>query len=121
MFNYLSEWTDAAVRRFLLRIGGIENIADIFAIRVADNKAMGRKIDSSYLRELQKRIDKIIADENALHVKDLKVDGKDVMEVLNIAPGPKVGKVLAFLLEKVLDKPELNEKEALIRLMTKSK
>jgi len=118
MFNYLSEWTDAAVRRFLLRIGGVKNIADIFAIRIADNKAMGRKIDSSYLKELQKRIDKIIADENALHIKDLKVDGKDVMKVLNIAPGPQVGKTLEALLEKVLDEPKLNNRETLLKLIT---
>jgi len=117
MFNYTNDWTDAAVRRFLRRIGGLENVADLFAIRVADNKAMGREIDSSYLKELQKRINKIIADENALHIKDLKIDGKDVMKTLNIPPGPKVGKMLNALLEKVLDKPELNNRETLLNLI----
>jgi len=78
---------------------------------------MEREIEAEYLNELQARIDKIIADENALHVSDLKVDGNDVMRILKIPPGPKVGQVLNFLLEKVLDHPELNQRETLLKLI----
>ncbi|NQT29836.1 MAG: HD domain-containing protein [Candidatus Saganbacteria bacterium] len=117
MFNYTSEWSDSAVRRFLVRIDGVNNVADLFAIRAADTRAMEQEIDAAYLIELQKRIDKIISDENALHVKDLKVDGNDVMQTLKIAAGPKVGQVLHALLETVLDKPELNKKEVLTELI----
>ena len=70
-----------------------------------------------YLLELQKRIDKIIEAENALHVADLKVDGHDVMRVLKIKPGPAVGKLLNELLEKVLDDPKLNDRETLLNLI----
>lgn len=116
MFNYTSDWSDAAVRRFIRRIGGVANVSDLFALRLADTKAMEKEIDSGYLIELQKRIDKIIEEEHALDVSDLKVDGQDVMKALNISPGPKVGQVLHFLLEKVLDDPKLNNREILLKL-----
>jgi len=82
---------------------------------------MEREIDSGYLEELQMRIDKILAEENALHIKDLKVDGADVMQQLDIPPGPRVGKVLEGLLEKVLDDPSLNEREKLLGLIRELK
>ncbi len=117
MFDYTSAWSDAAVRRFLRRIGGPANVPDLFAVRRADVAAMVKTNDGSYLLELQKRIDKIVEEENALHVNDLKVDGHDVMETLNLLPGPRVGQVLNDLLEKVLDDPKLNERETLLRLI----
>ena len=117
MFNYTSEWSDSAVRRFLVRIGGVDNVADLFAIRAADTRAMEQEIDSAYLIELQKRIDKIISEENALHIRDLKVDGTDVMGTLKIPAGPRVGQVLHALLEKVLDNPDLNQRETLLQLI----
>jgi poly(A) polymerase/tRNA nucleotidyltransferase (CCA-adding enzyme) len=117
MFDYSSEWSDAAVRRFIRRVDGVENVKDLFILRQSDAKAMEQEIGSEYLSELQSRIDKIIAEENALHVKDLKVDGNDVMNILKIGPGPKVGQVLNDLLEKVLDDPALNERETLLELI----
>jgi tRNA nucleotidyltransferase (CCA-adding enzyme) len=96
---------------------GVENIDDLFLLRVSDTSAMEREIDSSYLKKLKNRIDKVIADQNALHVTDLKIDGQDVMKTLNIGPGPKVGSVLNWLLEKVLDDPKLNKREDLIKLI----
>jgi tRNA nucleotidyltransferase (CCA-adding enzyme) len=117
MFNYSGEWSDAAVRRFIRRIGGINNVADLFALREADTRAMEKEIISEYLIEMNKRIDKIIEEENALDISDLKVDGKDVMRVLNLPPGPMVGRVLHYLLEKVLDDPKLNEREILLELI----
>jgi hypothetical protein len=43
----------------------------------------------------------------------LKIDGEEVMRILNILPGPKVGWVLAALLEEVLDEPGRNTEEYL--------
>ena len=48
---------------------------------------------------------------------DLAVDGKKVMEVLGIPPGPEVGKALDFLLEKITDQPGLNTENALINIL----
>ena len=43
----------------------------------------------------------------------LKIDGNEVMKILGIPPGPRVGKILAVLLEEVIDAPEKNADEYL--------
>ncbi len=116
MFNYTSEWSDSAVRRFMRRVG-VDQLGDLFELRVADIKAMEKEIVQDNLPEMKRRIEKVLKEENALHVKDLKVDGKDVMAALGIGPGPKVGEVLNGLLEKVLDAPELNDRAKLLELI----
>ena len=94
---------------------------DIFDLRIADIKAMGRRVEPGHPRGLRNRIKKVIREQDALHIRDLAVNGNDVMKTLNIKPGPEVGEVLNKLLDKVLDKPELNTKLKLIDLIQKLK
>jgi tRNA nucleotidyltransferase/poly(A) polymerase len=120
MFNYSREWSDSAIRRFIRRVG-LNYTDDIFELRVADIKSMGRRVEPGHPRGLRNRIKKVISEQDALHIKDLAVNGNDVMKTLNIKPGPKVGEVLNRLLDKVLDKPELNTKPKLLKLINESK
>lgn len=120
MFNYTPEWSDAAIRRFIRRVG-LKYVDGLFELRAADIIAMGRKVEPGHPRQLRKRIKKIIGEQNALHIKSLAVDGNDVMKVLGIKPGPRVGEILNGLLEKVLDNPELNTKPKLIEIIKKVK
>jgi tRNA nucleotidyltransferase (CCA-adding enzyme) len=114
MFDYRSEWTDATVRRFV-RTVGVENVGDLFDLRIADNMGNGLKTGfPHYMGELTDRITRVIEAQEALSVRDLKVDGQDVMRELKIAPGPEVGRVLDRLLEEVLDDPALNDRKRLL-------
>ena len=114
MFDYRPEWTDAAVRRFIRSVG-VEEIADLFDLRIADNIGNGLKTGfPHYLGELRARVEAILDAEEALSVRDLAVDGKDVMRALNLPPGPRVGEILDHLLEEVLEDPALNRREALL-------
>jgi hypothetical protein len=58
-------------------------------------------------------VQRVIAAPAALSVQDLAVDGTDVMRVLGIAPGPRVGEALERLLEEVLEEPARNTRERL--------
>lgn len=120
MFNYTSQWSDSAVRRFMRRVG-VDHLEDLFLLRIGDMKAMEKEIVQGNLPELKVRIKKVIEEENALDVSALKVNGEDVMKVLNIGPSKKVGEVLSLLLEKVLDDPSLNNREALLRMIESAK
>lgn len=92
MFHYTQEWTDGAVRRFI-RKAGLELIPNLFALREADRIGNGlKKGKSNSLDQLQRRIDKIIEEQNAISLKDLKVNGFDIMKSKNISPGPEIGK-----------------------------
>lgn len=115
MFNYTDDWTDAAVRRFIVRIG-TENIADLFALRRADGFGLaGRPPDIRNLLNFQKRIEKILKNKNAFTIRDLAVNGNDLMEA-GIFPGPKLGIILKNLFETVLDDPSQNSKETLLKI-----
>lgn len=104
--------TDAGARRLLRRVGK-ENIEDLFKVREADRIGSGVAKAVPYrLRHLKFRIEKVMND--PISAKMLKVNGEDLMREVNIQPGPKIGYILAVLLEEVLDDPVLNVKETLV-------
>lgn len=114
MFNYLPEWSDAAVRRLIRRVGP-EALADLFDLRLADMQGHGpTHAFPVYLDELRERIDAILARQEALHIRDLAVDGNDVIRMSGVPPGKEVGETLKRLLELVLEDPALNERETLL-------
>jgi len=108
------EWTDAAVRRFIQRVGE-ENIDDLFKLRLADaqsNPATAFKPDEITL--LQKRISEVRKQDMALKVTDLQITGEDLME-MGIEKGPQMGIILNELLDMVVEDPMLNTKEKLLK------
>ena len=120
MFFYTRDWTDGTVRRFVKRVGR-DLVPLLFALREADIASRGQGEDrEAETRELRARIAQVAADDAALRVTDLAIDGQDVMRVLAIRPGRRVGEVLEALLDRVLDQPELNQRatlEGLVREM----
>jgi poly(A) polymerase/tRNA nucleotidyltransferase (CCA-adding enzyme) len=115
MFAYTPEWTDAAVRRFIRRVGA-DLLDDLFALRAADNSASGvPDPDSAGLDDLRARIEQALAG-SPLSQGQLAVDGRDLTAELALAPGPLVGGLLRRLLEAVLDDPSLNRRELLLGL-----
>lgn len=115
MFYYQDEWTDGAVRRFM-RAVGVENIKPLLKLREADRIGSGNRKDkeSKAIPKLLARIDKIIEEENAITVKDLKINGDDLIKEFNLKPSPLIGKILNYLLDLILDEPNLNNKECLM-------
>ena len=112
---YSSEWSDAAVRRFMKRVG-TENIEPLLRLGVADALGKGRNVDQELaaLEELRGRIDKVVEEGNALTTRDLAIGGKDIIELLDGGAGPRVGEILRELLDRVLDDPSLNERDKLM-------
>lgn len=107
-------WSDGAVRRFIKRVG-IENIEDLFALRIADaTSEPGSMWSPEEIVALQARISKVLAEDNALKISDLAIDGTVLMEHFQLPPGPFIGKALTHLLELVLENPNLNGKEELL-------
>jgi tRNA nucleotidyltransferase (CCA-adding enzyme) len=117
MFFYTPDWTDGTIRRFVRRVGP-DLVPALFALREADIASRGQGEDrEGETRELRARIAKVAADDAALQVTDLAIDGKDVMRVLGIPPSRRVGQVLDELLERVLDDPTLNQRETLEQII----
>ena len=114
MFYYnVGEISDAGVRRFLVRVGP-ENIDDLLKVREADRIGSGVKKAIPYkLRHLLFMIEKVKHD--PLSPKMLKINGDDIMKILNIQPGPRIGWILNALLEEILDDPKKNENKYLTK------
>ena len=112
MFHYEPSWTDAAVRRFIVRAGE-EHIESLFALRRADACAItGLKTEPAHLLEFGDRIKAVTEAKHAFSLKDLAINGKD-LSALGIPAGPATGHILRELLEATLDDPSLNEADRL--------
>ncbi len=121
MFHYESSWTDAAVRRFLARVGP-EQVENLFDVRLSDiygmHNAPVRLHDSPTARlllEFKDRIEKAQGESAALSIKALAVNGRDLM-ALGIPSGKELGALLNALLDTVIDDPAQNNKETLLSI-----
>ncbi|MBI2644333.1 MAG: CCA tRNA nucleotidyltransferase [Candidatus Wildermuthbacteria bacterium] len=99
------------VRRLVARVGP-EHMEELFQLREADRIGSGVPKAQPYrLRHLKAMVEKVKQD--PISPKMLAINGNDAMQILQIEPGPKVGAILAVLLEEVLDDPKRNAKEYL--------
>ncbi len=113
IIGYKPQWSDAAVRRLINRVGA-DAMVDFLTFRKADILAHGKQTgNQNLLTELERRIQAQIASSPPIHVSDLAIDGNAVMMLTGLSPGPAVGKILAELAEKVIEDPHLNRRESL--------
>jgi len=112
LFYYnVGEVGESSVRRLLKNVGP-ENIEELLQVRQADRIGSGApKAEPYKLRHLKYLIDKVSQD--PISAKMLKINGNDLMNILKINPGPKIGQILDILLGYVLDDPKKNNKEFL--------
>jgi tRNA nucleotidyltransferase (CCA-adding enzyme) len=118
--HYTPKWTNAAVRRFIRRVGQ-ENVEDVVLLAVSDLLAKGLPIEDEIINllTLRDRARKSIAIGEPININHLAVNGNDVMRVLNIKSGPKVGQVLSRLSDIVLEDPARNQRDMLLSLIEK--
>ena len=114
MFNYDPEVvTDASVRRLVAKVG-VENMRELVQLREADRIGSGVPKAIPYrLRHFMFRVEKVLAKPISRGI--MKLNGNEVMSLLSIAAGPKVGAILDLLFEDILDNPMNNKKEYLER------
>jgi poly(A) polymerase/tRNA nucleotidyltransferase (CCA-adding enzyme) len=107
------ETTDSSIRRLIRNIE-VENIEDLVRVRMCDRVGSGVPKAVPYrLRHFQFRVEKVLREHEAVKVTMLQANGEDVMKILGIAPGPKIGHILNALLEEVLDDQKKNTRENL--------
>ena len=115
MFSYEPGWSDAAVRRFIQKIGG-NALEELFELREADNIGSGLPAEAGLLDELRARVRAELEAETVLDLRGLAIDGSDLMAALGMAPGPSLGRMLDDLLERVIVDPALNDRPTLLLL-----
>jgi tRNA nucleotidyltransferase/poly(A) polymerase len=119
MVAYNPQWSSGAVRRLIGRVG-MQNIHDLITLRKADLLAHGTSEKTALpLEELHTRIAEIIGKREATSLSQLAVNGHEVMEMLQLKPGPRVGHILRHLLDIVTESPSLNNPRDLRSLLKK--
>ncbi|MFW6078794.1 MAG: CCA tRNA nucleotidyltransferase [Gemmatimonadota bacterium] len=116
---------DAGVRRWLRDIGP-DLAYDLFRLRFALWRAEhrgGRRDggavegpDPSDLVDRWRQAHAVVLRHPPLEVGDLAIGG-DELKALGLEPGPAYGEILRALLERVIERPELNTRDALVELV----
>ncbi len=114
MFTTEDTQTDKAVRRFIRNVTP-EYLEEMISLRRADRVGSGAKETSWRWEKFKKRL--IEVQKQPFAIKDLKIGGNEVMELLDIKPGRRVGEILKTIFAKVEEEPKLNEKEILIEMV----
>ena len=118
--DYHPALTDKSVRKFITKIGK-ELVPSYLLVQRADVLAQSeykREEKLAKIDEVSKIFDGIIERGECLSLKDLAVNGKDLIEH-GIKPGKEMGEILEHFLEMVIANPSLNEKEILLNNLPK--
>ncbi len=115
-FSDPDQITLSAVRRIIRNVGP-DNVWDLIRLRICDRIGMGRPKAKSYrLRKYVSMMDEAMR--SPISVKDLKLNGDEIMELFNLKPSKQIGYILKALMNITLETPENNNKEYLITQVT---
>lgn len=117
-FSVDERQTDAALRRFIRRVGA-ESLSKILALRIGDRLGGGARETSWRLELFKKRL--IEVQKQPFTVADLQIDGHDVMNTFDVKPGPVIGQVLDALFKEVEAGTLPNKRDALLARMEELK
>lgn len=117
-FGYSDQqWSDSAVRRYVRDAGG--ELEQLHILTRADvttrNRRKAERLEHAY-DDIERRITELAEQEELAAVRP-ELDGADIMRLLEIAPGPLVGRAYAHLLEVRLDEGLIGEEAATERLL----
>ncbi len=118
LIMYDSKWSNAAVRRWVQRVGK-ENIPDLICMARCD--LLGKGLDvTKPLAGLQELLDRIANMKEPIVTKtnELAIDGHDVMAARGETKGSQqIGSILGHLMHVVTEDPTLNTREQLLRIV----
>jgi tRNA nucleotidyltransferase (CCA-adding enzyme) len=98
--------SEADARRWVSKVGRERYKAVLAMARVFGNSP-----------DFTARIEFAMETATALSVSELALNGDQVAEILGVKPGKRIGEALRFLLDKVLEKPELNVSHRLTKIL----
>ena len=116
MYEVHPHSSERAIRRFIAKFGP-QTALDLVELRRADAAGMygdPRQI-IHYVQTMKGRVEEILETDAALSLRDLDIDGTQLMNELHLKPGPLIGQILDHLLQLVLEDPTLNNRQLLLQ------
>ncbi len=115
VYNHMTRYNklrNPSIKKFINKVG-IDNLDDLFELQIADIKGSAKEYHSfDNVLNLKIKCEKILSEKQPLTIKDLDIDGYDLMK-LGINQGKEIGIILNKLLDIILENPNLNNKEEL--------
>ena len=106
-------WTDSAVRRYIIDAGDmLEELNELVRCDVTTKNNEKAETIYKYLDELEKRIEAVKEKEELSKLRP-PVDGNEIMEILNLKPGPTLGKIMDSLYEQRVNEGEVSKEQAI--------
>ncbi len=115
-FAHQSYPQDGAMRKAISRAGRdlVPGLLDLgWAQSVAKQDPQAKQVVEKN-RQMARRI---MQSSSPLTTAELALNGQEIMAILGVSPGPKVGEAVRYLLDQVLENPEKNSKASLERLL----
>mgnify|MGYP002510287340 FL=1 len=109
---------DSSIRRWMGRLG-TETFFQLLEVKRADGMGQDYELVKDRfveLEEMKAKAEEIVAQGQCLSLKDLSVNGKDVIAA-GVVPGPEMGRVLNKLLERVMNGDTANQRQELLKLL----
>ncbi len=109
--------THRSVRRAIVRCG-VDCFPALFTVKRADTLAQSmyrREEKLAEIDDFERLAGEIFAAQQCLQKKDLAINGRDVMD-LGVPEGKLIGQIIQTIFERVVDEPELNDRDTLIAM-----
>lgn len=106
---------EKGLKRLISKVGK-EDIFILLKLQKADRLCSNKNSSIENLLERETKVKEILGNKEVYEKNQLAIDGKDVIE-LGYKQGKIIGQILDYLLEQVLENPELNDKEKLIKII----
>ena len=119
------EPTDKFIKRFINRTS-IDFIRDLIILKAADIKDhicapdkqdKWNDLNYRFMVFAHNFENFLILNDNTFTIKDLKINGNDIMQILNIKPSPKIGKILNELLDDIIEDRLDNDRDELLNIV----
>ena len=116
-FSDPEEITLSGVRRIIRNVGGADQVWDLIKLRICDRIGMGRPKEQPYrLRQYEVMMEEAMR--SPVSVQDLKISGDDIITLLHVKPGKRIGWLLHACMRETLHTPENNNYEWLVKHVT---
>lgn len=112
--DYNIELDRISIKRILNKLGDLTLFEDLIKLKMANLSNKDPEILN--LLNIQKRANIIIQQKECFMIKDLALNGKDLISI-GVNRGREIGETLDKLLEIVIEKPELNNKDELSKIV----
>jgi len=113
--QYSKDWNDKTIRKFIKDMGEyLDKVIEFAEIDTKSSQSEKTEENLRLLNEFKDRINKLKNDVNKASQK--LYNGNELMQLLNLKPGPDLKKVIEYLSELQLENPNITKDEALVKL-----